>query len=166
MSSTSLSPYHSEGRTRASSQGCSPRRYSFESGGRSYGGSPSAPIRTRRPSKPSSRSDHAAVAPHREAPTITKVLPPDISLHAHLKLAPLVAHVEGRDGLGGRPVHDRPRPHVELAAVAFALDDSSVDLAARGEVALPVGADVAEGEHRSSGTRDRDELVAHLERPR
>ena len=52
---------------------CSPRRYSFESGGRSYGGVGSAPIRTTRPSNPSSRRVAAAVAPASEAPTMTNV---------------------------------------------------------------------------------------------
>ena len=52
----------------------SPRRYSLDSGGRSYGRSASAPIRTRRPSKPSSRRVSAALAPARLAPTITNAL--------------------------------------------------------------------------------------------
>ena len=52
----------------------SPRRYSFESGGRSYGRSASSPTSTTRPSKPSERRVSAALAPASPAPTITWVL--------------------------------------------------------------------------------------------
>ena len=59
--------------TQIFSRSASPRRYSLDSGGRSYGRSASAPISTMRPSKPSSRRVSAALAPARPAPTITNV---------------------------------------------------------------------------------------------
>src|SRR5438034_3913689 len=64
--------YHSGGRMNLGS--CSsPRRYSLDSGGRSYGGWGSWPISTTRPSKPSSRSVATAVPPAMLAPMTRKV---------------------------------------------------------------------------------------------
>ena len=58
-SSTEFSSYQDSGLTWASSRSDSPRRYSLESGGRSYGGSGSRPASRISPSAPRLRSSAA-----------------------------------------------------------------------------------------------------------
>ncbi len=60
-SSTPFCSYQSAGLTWASSRLASPRRYSFDSGGRSYGGSGSRPTSMISPSAPCLRSSAAQV---------------------------------------------------------------------------------------------------------
>src|SRR5439155_12846045 len=95
--------YHSGGRMNLGS--CSsPRRYSLDSGGRSYGGWGSWPISTTPPSKPSSRSVAAAVPPAILAPMTRKV--GTGLLQRDEQPAVLLARLEHVDGLGGGAVHD------------------------------------------------------------
>src|SRR5215211_977330 len=161
--STSCSAYQPTGRTRASSRPCSPRRSSFESGGRSYGGSSSAPIRVIRPSNPSSRRTVTAVAPASPAPT-TATDPGAAPSGTDLDLPVHLSDLERLERLGCRRVVHLARADVKHAPVALALDvELAVELAAGGQVAMTVRADVAEGVEPALGARDGDLGAAHVE---
>ena len=105
----------------------SPRSTSLDSGGRSYGASSSAPIRTSRPSKPRSRRVAAAVPPARPAPTTTAVRS---TSGLDLQVPALVAHGEGGFRVLRRALDHGAGRHVEDAAVTLALDRRAQDLAA------------------------------------
>src|SRR6266550_8737958 len=120
----------------------------------------------RRPSNPDPRSAAAAVAPARDAPTMTKVRSATEASGLDLDLTVLLPDPEGLDRLRRRTLDDLARLHGEHAAVAFALDRRSVDLAAHRQVAVAVRADVAERVERRPRARHRDLGALHLERLR
>src|SRR5581483_8682422 len=174
--STSFSSQNAGGRIQPRSKGCSSRRYSLESGGRSYGGRGSSPTSTSRPSNPSERSVAAAVAPARLAPTTTKVgigrsnpdasapIPPSSRLlQRDLELPGLLACLEDVDRFGRRSLHDLAGHDVELAAVAGALDHGAVQLSLR-QRALLMCADVVKRMKVPAHVGDRDRAVADRER--
>src|SRR5215208_6245743 len=85
----------------------SPRRYSFESAGRSYGSSASSPTSTIRPSNPFLRRVAAALAPARLAPMITFVC---LVMSGLPCLEPLTAAVSQKEVVRGSPHGDEVVP--------------------------------------------------------
>src|SRR5688500_2170645 len=81
-----------------------------------------------------------------------------------LDLALDLASLVGLQRLRGGRVHDLAGLHVELAPVALAFDGGAVDLTAHREVAVAVGADVAERVELAVHPSDRDLRSAHVER--
>src|SRR5687767_1158687 len=77
-----------------------------------------------------------------------------------------LADLVGLERLGGGRVDDLPRLHVELAPVTLTLDRGAVDLAAVGEVAVSVRADVAERVELALDPSDGDLGAAHVARLR
>ncbi len=152
------SSHHPGGRTNPASRSCSPRRSSFDSGGRSYGGSP------RRRSAPAAR--RAPGPAGRPRPSRPRGSPRRRRSSGHLRprsgaLRP--RRGRGRSRAAPRPaVDDRAGRHVEDAAVALAFDLGAVDLAAW-RVAAPVGAGVAERVQLALDPGDGDPAPADLE---
>src|SRR5215213_962631 len=161
--STPCASHQSAGRTSSWSRDSSPRRYALESPGRSYGSTGSSPTSTRRPSKPSSRSVAAAVAPAREAPTTTKVCAGaterlDLDLYLPVHLARRI-HL---DRHRRRSLHHGAGLQLEDAAVALALEFRAVELAFGQRTPL-VCADVAEGVQGALDASDADARPLDLE---
>src|SRR5262249_20559026 len=147
LSSTACCSYQSAGRRKTSPGGRLPCSSSFESGGRSYGRTGSAPTRTIRPSNP----------PWRTAPTARPPAPPPrrrrsgplprpspISARARLDGDEDVAvpdpHLVGRDRPGRRRLVDGAGADVEAAVVEGAPEGVLLELAA-GERGVLVAAD-------------------------
>src|SRR5688572_22113684 len=80
-----------------------------------------------------------------------------------LDLAVDLAGIVGLERFRGGRVHDLAGLHVELAPMTLALDRRAVDLASHREVAVAVGADVAERVELAVHPGDRDLRAAHVE---
>src|SRR5690242_3861353 len=111
-SSTSCLAYQPGSCTYGSSRPAVPSSSPLDSGGRSYGGSVSAPTSTSRPAKPSSRRVSAALAPASPAPTTTNV---------SAVIGP------GEAGERQRPEHQAEvaQRHVVVAGAADQVDDDA-----------------------------------------